>query len=607
VKRPRIFDAHVSRHYIPIGARFQAQVVGLDRTTGRQIRRAWYSAADRRFTRVPDALHPPAAALHCPAITGSLVTDASTLLQDALALHRRGDLAGAIERYERLVRDNADHTDALFYLAMAAYAQGRAADAVRLGRRAAAAGRNDARLHDLIGSALRAIGDREAALASFDRALALQSDFAVAHGNRGNVLAELGRLDEAMAAFDRAVALDPNSPDDWLNRGATLHDLDRFDEAVESYDRALALNPNIAGAHYNRGNVLRDLAQLAAARGERPDALFDAALESHSRAIALAPQYPDPHFGRALIHLLRGNWDTGWSEYEYRAQVGQPNFVALNFPLWRGEPLRSGERLVLLTEQGLGDIMFFCRFAPLIAARGFDVTILTRAAMAPLLSALPGVRIVTSAEALASDPRPIRWLPLMSVAGALGINAATIPASVPYLAAEPARIDAWAKRLGGGFKIGINWGSGHAATRHFTKRNIPLAAFAPLAALPGVRLIALQKGDAAAEIERVDFGDRIERIDADPDPDANFFLDTAAVMTRLHLVVTCDTSVAHLAGSLARPVFTALPAIADWRWLIGRDDSPWYPTMRLFRQRRLGDWSDVMARIADAARERMPK
>lgn len=270
------------------------------------------------------ALLPCLASLHCRAMND---TPGTALLQEALTLHRSGNLAAAIERYERLVRDNPDHTDALFYLTMAAYSQGRTADAARLGQRAVAAGLNDARIHDLLGSAQRATGAREAALESFDRAIALKDDFAVAHGNRGNVLAELGRLDEAMAAYDRAIALDPNSPDDWSNRGATLNDLDRFDEALASLDPALALNPQMPGAHYNRGNILRDLAQLASARGEDAGPLFEQALDAHRHALALQPQYPDPHLGWALINLLRGNWEAGWGEYEYRVQVGTSTFA----------------------------------------------------------------------------------------------------------------------------------------------------------------------------------------------------------------------------------------------------------------------------------------
>ena len=184
----------------------------------------------------------------------------------------------------------------------------------------------------------------------------------------------------------------------------------------------------------------------------------------------------------------------------------------------------------------------------------------------------------------------------------LGVTPDTLPADVPYLAAEPARVDAWRARLGSGFRIGINWASGHSDKPHFKRRDIPLADFAPLAALPGVQLMSLQKGEAAAQIGQVAFGRKIMAPNADPAADADFFLDTAALMMSLDLVITCDTSVAHLAGALARPVFTALPVVADWRWLVGREDSPWYPTMRLFRQDPARQWQPVFAAITEAVR-----
>ncbi|MEA2935343.1 MAG: hypothetical protein QOD74_1989, partial [Variibacter sp.] len=261
----------------------------------------------------------------------------------------------------------------------------------------------------------------------------------------------------------------------------------------------------------------------------------------------------------------------------------------------------AGERLVLVAEQGLGDTIQMCRFAPLLAARGVDVTILAKPSMRALLSALPGVTIASSAEELKQDKRPIRWLPLMSLPHVLGVTPDTVPADVPYLAAAPERVTRWAERLSGdGFRIGINWAAGHGSDRHFVRRNIPLAAFAPLAALPGVRLIALQKGEASSEITHAPF--KVEWPGMDFDAGADAFLDTAAVMMNLDLVVSCDTSVAHLAGALGRKTFVALPQIADWRWLLGREDTPWYPTVRLFRQRKRGDWPEMMVRIADAAR-----
>ena len=313
-----------------------------------------------------------------------------------------------------------------------------------------------------------------------------------------------------------------------------------------------------------------------------------------------------PISGAACSTCCAATGQAGFPDYERRSDVGEPTYIALPQPRWDGE-LRSGERVVLVSEQGLGDTIQFCRFAPLLAARGFDVTILTRKAMAPLLSTLAGVTIATDAEQLALDPRPLRWLPLLSVPGVLGIRPDSVPAAVPYLSAQPARVAAWRARLGAGFKIGINWASGHSDKPHFKRRDIALGDFAGLAALPGVQLISLQKGPAAAQIAGAAFGGRIMTLDADPGADTDFFLDTAALMMSLDLVVTCDTSVAHLAGALARPVFTALPAVADWRWLSGRDDTPWYPTMRLFRQDAGRQWEPVFDAIAGAVREKMTK
>jgi len=528
-------------------------------------------------------------------------------LQGALALHRMGNLRAAMDGYIQVLQRDPQNADALYYVAMVAMQEGNYAEGVKLAQRALSIA-PQARVHNLLGQAYARVGDLQQAIAGYDHAIRMQPDFADAYGNRANVYVMVGRLSEALADYDRALALRPNSFEDWGNRGALLHDIDRLDEALASYERAIAVKPDFAGGHFNRGNVLRDLAQIADARAAGTGvaantAKFDAAEAAYTRAITLEPQLHDAFVGRALVHLLRGDWENGFRDYAHRTKVGQPTFVPLDEPLWAGETL-AGERLVLLTEQGLGDTINLCRFAPLLATRGFDVTILTRKAMQPLLSCLPRVKITASADELKQDPRPLRWLPLMSVPGVLGIRPDTIPAEVPYLSASPERIAAWAARIGGtGFKIGINWTSGHSENLHFVKRNIPLAALAPLAALPGVRLISLQKGPAANDIVKVAF--RVETLNADPDPDADLFLDTAAVMMQLDLVITCDTSVAHLAGALGRPVFTALPMIADWRWLLTRDDTPWYPTMKLFRQHAPDDWSGALARMAQAVRAKI--
>ena len=524
------------------------------------------------------------------------------LLQQGLFHHRQGDLASAMERYVEVLRIDPQNPDALYYVAVVACQEEQFQQGVELARRAITNGPPQARVHNLLGQAQYRLGEPMEAIKNFDRAIALDANFADAYGNRANILVDAGFPDEALKSFDRALALNPASGPDWLNRGALLQELGRHADALASFDKAVICGPEVAEAHVNRANALKDLGHLDAASGLPSSPRFDEAAAAYSKAIALEPRMDEAYFGRGLLALVRGDWAAGFADYEHREKVGEPTFVALDEPRWDGE-LRAGERLVLVSEQGLGDAIQFCRFAPLLAARGFDVTILTRKAMAPLLSTLKGVTIATDAEALAQDPRPLRWAPLLSVPGVLGIRPDGVPADVPYLSAQPARVEKWRARLGEGrFKIGINWSSGHSDKAHFTRRDIALAEFAPLAALPGVQLISLQKGAAAAQTAEVAFRDKIMTLDTDPAADADFFLDTAALMSQLDLIITCDTSVAHLAGALARPVFTALPVIADWRWLVGRDDTPWYPTMRLFRQDAGRQWQPVVARIVEAVR-----
>ena len=259
---------------------------------------------------------------------------------------------------------------------------------------------------------------------------------------------------------------------------------------------------------------------------------------------------------------------------------------------------------MLLCEQGLGDMIQFSRFAPLFAGRGFDVTLLALDSMRRLLSTLKSVTVAPIGDASTVNGKPTRCLPLMSAPHVLNLRPDSVPADVPYLTAEPSRVAQWDAWLGRhGFKIGINWALGNQRSRFARRRDIPLSAFAPLAAIPGVRLISLQVGPPAQQIASVAFRDKIETPEADINPADGSFLDAAALMTKLDLVVSCDTSLVHLAGALARPVFTALPSVPDWRWMQEREDTPWYPTMRLYRQRRRQNWDDVFARIAAAAAE----
>jgi tetratricopeptide (TPR) repeat protein len=587
------------------------------------------------------------------------VAPAADPVQEALALHRAGKHDLAMQRYVALLQKDPNNTEVLYYVAVMAIQEGQLAEGTKVLRRALEVGQPQARLYNLLGQAHLRQNQDEDALKAFGQAIETDPAFPDAHGNRGALLAEMGRFSEALADLERAVKLRPNNATDLCNHGGVLSDLGRLDEALVSldraialmpklapalynraevmaklrryaealanYDQAIAIFPNNAGAHGNRAAVLKQMGRLDEARTAIEQALkidpnsietltnrgnialeqgrLDEAISDYDRALQANAEFAEARHGRALAHLTRGDWEAGFKDYEYRDRLKPPVYEPLPQPRWTGEAL-AGERLLLLCEQGLGDTIQFSRFAPLLAARGHDVTLLTPANMQRLLSTLEGVKVASLADAPPVNGTPTRWIPLMSAPGALGVRPDDIPGSVPYLKAEPTRAETWRAWLGAeGFRIGINWGIGTVPAWFSRQRDVPLAAFAPLAEISGARLISLQMGGPLSQIGRVRFAAKIEQPGDGFHADLGAFLDTAALMMSLDLVVTCDTSIAHLAGALGRPVFVALPAVPDWRWLRGRDDTPWYPTMRLFRQETPGDWGSVFARIAAAAAE----
>jgi hypothetical protein len=385
------------------------------------------------------------------------------------------------------------------------------------------------------------------------------------------------------------LALHPDDPNIIVDRGHILRQMQQYELADADYARALQIDPNLSAAYLGRCNIRFDQCHFAEAR-----AFAD-------KAFALAPDAPETRNNLAYLQLMAGEWEDGWKNYESRGQISNPAYSSIPFPRWHGEPL-AGERLVVKTEQGMGDAIHFSRFACLLAERGFDVTVLTTPELGGLLSTLANVTVATSLADLNRDKRPIRWVPMMSLPGIFGVRPETIPDRVPYLSADARRVETFAERLrGDGFKIGICWKSGPLGHFISRARDIPLAEFAPLADIPGVRLISLQIGPGLDEISRVGFAGRIERLDSS----LRDWTDTAAAMMNLDLIVSCDTAIPHLAGALARPTLLAIPVNACWRWLTGRDDTSWYPTVRLFRQHAPQQWAPVFKRIAAAVRERM--
>jgi tetratricopeptide (TPR) repeat protein len=468
--------------------------------------------------------------------------------------------------------------------AFAAQERGDVDAAERACREAIAADPAQFDTHHLLATIIAGRGRHREALANYTQALALRPDAAAALYNCSLTLEALGRFDEALVNLNRALAVEPGFAEALSNRSNVFFALDRLEEALASSDAALAIEPASASALTNRGIALVALDRL------------DDALASFDRALALQPDFAACRLNRAFLLLMLGRFAEGWREYEWRRQ--QPSWSERKFPApeWRGEDL-TGKRLLLHAEQALGNTISFARFAPLLARRGASVVLNAQRPLATLLRSLDDVAVAADGDPL---PPVDFHLPLMSVPFVLALDEAQIPAAVPYLRADPARVAAWSKRLpGDGFRVGICW-QGDPRRAIDRGRSIPLRAFAPLARVPGVRLLSLQQRDGLEQLAELPAGIRVEQLGDDFDAGPDAFLDCAAVMTQLDLVVTCDTSIAQLAGALARPVWVALRDVpVDWRWMLERDDSPWLPTARLFRQRRRGDWPEVFERISN--------
>ncbi len=462
------------------------------------------------------------------------------------------------------------------------------------------------------GNTLHELKRFDEALASYDRALALQPDHARALGNRGDSLRQLKRFDQALASYDRALVLRPDHVETLCKRGMTLHDLKRFDEALASYDRALALRPDQAEAFSNRGAALHELRRYdealasydraLALRLDHAEALrnrgatlhklkrFDEALASYDRALAVEPDHAEAHFNKALLRLLKGDFAVGWREYEWRLKTERRLSSERNFtqPRWLGETAIEGKTILLHSEQGFGDTIQFCRYVPLVAERGARVLLEAPAPLKDLMASLVG-----AAEVICAPDKPPYFdlhCPLLSLPLAFGTRMESIPAYVPYLTARRESLRGWDITLGSKrrLRIGLAW-SGKPRPAN---RSIELRSLLPLLDL-GADFVSLQKhvraDDATVLQERSDLVHLGDKLDT--------FADTAALIANLDLVISVDTSVAHLAGALAKPVWVLLPFLPDFRWLLDREDSPWYPTARLFRQNTPGDWPGVISRV----------
>jgi tetratricopeptide (TPR) repeat protein len=569
-------------------------------------------------------------------------------LRQGLAMHQHGRLVEAEHCYEEVLRSAPKHFDALHLLGVLALQTGRPERGVGLIAKAIEINPNVAGVHSNLanglkdlnrldealasygsaialkpdyaeaynnrGIALQGLNRLDRALADYEKAIALKPDYAEAYNNRGVILQALNRSDEALASFDKAIAFRTNYPEAFNNRGNTLKDLKRLDRALASYDTATMLRPGYAEAYNNRGLALQDLKRFDAALASfdkaialKPDyaeaynmrgmllqetARFDAALASFDKAVALKPDYAEAYTNQGLCLLRTGHLEQGWRRFEWRKKL-QDGFGGRSFsqPLWLGEKDISNKVLFVHWEQGLGDTLQFYRYGKLLKKRGIKVAMSVQEPLFRLFQQTdPDMQLINQDEVPAEFDY---HCPLLSLPLALQTTLETIPSEERYIFADDQQRREWDDRLPPRTKprIGIAW-SGGTKHKNDHNRSIDLAAIVPLLSADA-HWISLQKdlrsGEPAllAGIQKITSYDR----------ELKDFSDTAAVIDLLDLVITVDTSIAHLAGAMGKPVWILLPYNSDWRWLLDRDDSPWYPTARLFRQDVSRSWENVMARV----------
>jgi tetratricopeptide (TPR) repeat protein len=509
---------------------------------------------------------------------------AEALLGRANALKELQRFAEALASYDRTLRLRPDWVDAHVNRGNVLHALEHFEEALASYDHALALRPDLAEAHANRGSTLHELKQFEEALASHDRALALRPDYAEARYNRGNALHKLRRFEEALADYEHALTLRPDYVEALDNRGVALHDLRRFEEALASYDRALAVRPDYAKAFVDRGGTLRELKR------------FEAALACYDRAIALRPDYVEANANEGMCRMLIGDFDRGWQKIEWGWIAARQRNAKRSFsqPQLFGSNALEGKTVLLHAEQGLGDMIQFCRYVPLVAERGARVILEVYKPLRELMGTLPGVtQIVTTGEPL---PDFDMHCPLLSLPLALGAGSATILSQTPYLRAPPQAVMDWNGRLGPRHRprIGLAW-SGRPSHDNDHNRSIRLRSFLPLLAGCNATYVSLlqdvREHDAPVlqSSDILHFGEELKT-----------YADTAALIANLDLVISVDTSVAHLAGALAKPVWILLPYMPDWRWLLDRDDSPWYPTARLIRQDETRGWDSVMARVRAA-------
>ncbi len=590
----------------------------------------------------------PAACVSLPLHNSEAIRQAKGAFSDAVDHHQRGDFFQAACLYRRAINLYPSYIEAYLNLSAALAFSGKLSEALHVCDLAASIAPAHASIYNNRGNVLRDLGRHEEALADFDRAILLNPNYLDAylnrgiilhdlkryedallscnhaltlapsnptgHLSRGIVLSALGRNAEALSSFDLAICLDPRNGKAHANRGAVLLDLRRYDDALASCNKAVSLAPN-AIAHMNLGNVLEKLGRyeealveydraihknpvLADAFSNKANVLFlmrefDNAMSAYNHATTLSPDHAEAHWNKSLLMLLLGNYEEGWHMYEWRWKSKDCKSAYRNYPqpLWLGNPGQlRGKTILIHAEQGQGDTIQMMRYVPIIAAQAAKIVLDVPDSLASMICDIPNAIVLKQGSVI---PDFDIHCPFMSLPLAFGTTLETIPDDVPYLRAPESKVEKWSVILGHRKhpRIGLVW-SGATGHRNDHNRSIALQRLSPFFDLD-VEYHSLQVEYRNGDQEMLASTGRI----VDHSNDIADYSDTAALIEHMDLVITVDTSVAHLVGALGKPVWIMLPHVPDWRWLLDREDSPWYPTARLFRQPSHGDWDSVIKSV----------
>jgi tetratricopeptide (TPR) repeat protein len=492
-----------------------------------------------------------------------------------------GKTVEASEAFKKVTKLNPTYADGHNNLGVTLKDQGKLDEAIEAYKMALSIKPDHAGAYNNMGITLQEQGKLEKAITSYNKALSIKPDHAGAYNNMGLTLQEQGKFDEAIKAYTKALAIKTDYAEAYNNIGNVLKDQGKLDEAIEAYTKALAIKTDYAEAYNNMGTVLKDQGKM------------EEAIASFNKALSLKPDNADAYTNIGLTYLCKGSLEEGFKFNEWRLRKKKRTVAPAraNF-IWDGKQSLNNKRFVAYAEQGLGDMIQFCRYLPFLEQKGADVTFKVNPALHALLQSMDSNVTLSTTDA---DEGQIDFeAPLMSLPHLFKTHLKTIPSMNPYLYADHGRIKTWGEILHTDrFKIGICWQGSKAKID--VGRSFPLSLFEGISKAPNVELISLHKGEGEHQIKDICFD--LTTLGADFDVGQDAFLDTAAVMVNCDLIITSDTAIAHLAGALGCQTWVALKHVPDWRWMLDRSDSPWYPTMTLYRQKNPGDWACVFEAI----------